>query len=145
MRTLHFKIIIVVFSLFALTMGVSGLLGLLAGTLKGVAQSIFAALIVAGLYYFLKGSDRARVLLGMLSIFWFLVALVILIAVPLSAFFPLGLLIALLTLLYAFCAYLLLFSRDLKQELARRAESSARQEIEEKRKLYQAMGEKLDE
>jgi peptidoglycan/LPS O-acetylase OafA/YrhL len=126
-------------------MGVSGLLGLLAGSVKGVAQSIFAGLIVAGLYYFLKGSDRARVLLGMLSIFWFLVALVILIAFPSSEFFPFGLVIAILTLLYAFCAYLLLFSRDLKQELARRAESSAREEIEEKRKLYQSMSEKLDE
>jgi hypothetical protein len=125
--------------------GLSGLLGLLAGTLKGVAQSIFAGLIVAGLYYLLKGSDRARVLLGMLSIFWFLLALVILIAFPWSEFLPFGLGIAILALLYAFCAYLLLFSRDLKQELARRAESSARQEIAEKRKLYQEMGEKLDE
>jgi hypothetical protein len=126
-------------------MGVSGLLGLLAGTLKGVAQAIFAGLIVASLYYFLKGSDRARVLLGMLSIFWVLVALVILIASLSTGLFPLALLVAILTLLYAFCAYLLLFSRDLKQELARRAESSARQEIEGKRKLYHEMGEKLDE
>jgi hypothetical protein len=81
----------------------------------------------------------------MLSIFWFLLGLVILIAVPPSEFFPLGLVIALLTLLHAFCAYLVLFSPDLKQELARRAERSAREEIEEKRKLYEAMGEKLDE
>jgi membrane protein implicated in regulation of membrane protease activity len=61
-RKLHFNVIVVVFGLFALMMGVSGLLGLLAGTLKGVAQSIFAGLIVAGLYYFLKGSIRGDAL-----------------------------------------------------------------------------------
>lgn len=132
----------IVFGLFALMMGVSGLL--LIGTPRGLAQSIIAGLILAGLYYFLQGSDRARVLLGMLSIFWFLVTLVILVAVSAIEFLPFGLLIAILALLYAFCTYLLLFSRDLKQELARRAENSARRQRDEKRKLYQEMGEKLD-
>ncbi|HUS98023.1 MAG TPA: hypothetical protein VMX97_14945, partial [Hyphomicrobiaceae bacterium] len=121
----------------------SAFLALAVGRLpQGIGQAFIAILIVAAIYYFLRGSDKARIGLALLALLWLVWSLFMLFIIPGSDFIPMGFIAAILVLALSACSYFLLFSGALRDELFRRAEMSAKRDLEERRKLYESMGEK---
>ena len=140
MGRLQIRIIFALYALGALVSVAAGSIEFgLAGRIvnpSGIVSSLVALFLA---YNMQKGADWARILLGMISGLGFIVSAVVLIFVARLEFFTL--LIVVSALFLGWCTYVLLFSSDLKSELADRrrqrdaedAKDLARLEAEELR------------
>jgi hypothetical protein len=99
---------------------------------------------IAVAVWFSRGSNIARYLLIVSSILGLLICLFLLF-VGVAEDGPTGAVIGVTAALSAYCLWVLMFSKDVRAEFARRREANKIQDLEERRKFYEQLGEKVED
>ena len=90
-----------------------------------------------------RGSEIARYILIVISIFGLLLCGLVVFLVA-GSNGPLGAALGLSCVLTGYCLWVLMFSKDVRTELARRRDANAKQESDERRRFYEQLGEKSE-